>query len=58
MHSDTSGRDGGKPSRREVLGARARRTLRLMRRRFLLGLAYGSGSACVSLAVVWVQHRV
>lgn len=58
MHSDTPGHDDEKPSRREVLGTRARRTLRLMRRQFLLGLAYSSGSACVSLAVLWFQHRL
>jgi hypothetical protein len=31
---------------------------RRMRQQFLLGLAYTTGSACVSLAVLWFQHRL
>ncbi|GHH31708.1 hypothetical protein [Streptomyces lanatus] len=57
MHSDTHDQDHEKkPSRREVLARRARRMLRLMRRRFLLGLAYGAGTSCVTLAVLWLQR--
>ncbi|MEU5181102.1 hypothetical protein AB0G49_13730 [Streptomyces longwoodensis] len=37
---------------------RARRTLVLMRRRFLLGLAYGAGTACVTLAVPFIEHHM
>lgn len=58
MHSGMPDHDGKKPSRKEVLKARARRMLRRMRHQFLLGLAYSSGSACVSLAVLWFQHRL
>ncbi|MFJ9101112.1 hypothetical protein ACIRJM_21900 [Streptomyces sp. NPDC102405] len=58
MHHPTHDRDDEKPSRREVLATRTRRMLVLMRRRFLLGLAYSSGSACVSLAVLWFQHHL
>ncbi|MFJ5273824.1 hypothetical protein [Streptomyces sp. NPDC088358] len=52
MHSDTPDNGGKKPSRWE----RGRRILRLMRRRFLLGVAYGSGTACVSMAVLLAQR--
>lgn len=58
MHSGMPDHDGKKPSRREVLMARVRRMLRRMRDQFLLGLAYTSGSACVSVAVWWAQHRL
>ncbi|MFF8531908.1 hypothetical protein ACN6K9_005981 [Streptomyces sp. SAS_267] len=57
MHCDTTGSGKQEPSRTKVLGARGRRTLRLMGRRFMLGLAYCSGSACVSLVVLGIQHR-
>lgn len=58
MHSDTPDPSNEKPRRRKVRKARALRTLRLMHRRFLLGLAYSSGSACVSLAMLWFQQRL
>ncbi|WP_327411304.1 hypothetical protein OG458_41960 (plasmid) [Streptomyces sp. NBC_01281] len=56
MHSHTPGLDGAKENRREAVPARVRITLRLMLRRFLLGLAYGAGVACVSLAVPLLPH--
>ncbi|MEV7203503.1 hypothetical protein [Streptomyces griseoluteus] len=61
MHHRTIDADSdepSEPSRFERLMTRARRTLVLMRRRFLLGLAYGSGTGCVTLAVLFVEHHM
>ncbi|SEB31359.1 hypothetical protein SAMN04490357_0152 [Streptomyces misionensis] len=51
---DAASDEPSEPSRFE----RARRTLTLMRRRFLLGLAYGSGTGCVTLAVLCVERHM
>ncbi|MGW2550072.1 hypothetical protein [Streptomyces sp. NPDC001635] len=57
MNDCTSDGDDKKRSRRAHLLTRARRLFCLLRRRFLFGVAYGSGTACVSLAVWFVQRR-
>ncbi|MFE9859216.1 hypothetical protein [Streptomyces sp. NPDC005780] len=54
MHSDTSDNGDEKLSRWE----RVRRILRIMGSRFLHCVAYSSGTACVSVAVLWAQHHM
>ncbi|MFG3132960.1 hypothetical protein ACGFZU_35330 [Streptomyces tendae] len=34
-----------------------RRNVKVMSKRFLLGAAYASGSGCVTLLILWAQHK-
>ncbi len=64
MHLPMSSQDSDPPGRWQRLAVAVRRKVelirrkaRVVRRRFLLGMVSGAGSACVSVAVVWWQNR-
>ncbi|MDQ0405296.1 hypothetical protein ABVB69_13225 [Streptomyces sp. NPDC000349] len=57
MAKSMSPQDGNPPPYLQRLSAWWHRNRRAIRRRFVLGLASGAGSSCMTLIVVYAQHR-
>lgn len=57
MFKSVSRQNADRPPYGQRISAWWRRNRRAVRRRFVLGLASGAGTSCMTLIAVYVQHR-